>query len=128
MDGQLVQMVNKYDSNFDKVFDYDEFQNFAKILGVTPKMLMMDIDVNHDGVVSQDEVINYLKAKTSGHQLAQIFNQYASRKKDSKTLTMTPLNLQKFFIQIQEEPISELEAYQLVITFTSGIDPQIKKG
>ena len=127
MDGQLVQMVNKYDSNFDKVFDYDEFQNFAKILGVTPKMLMMDIDVNHDGVVSQDEVINYLKAKTSGHQLAQIFNQYASRKKDSKTLTMTPLNLQKFFIQIQEEPISELEAYQLVITFTSGIDPQIKR-
>ena len=126
-DGQLIQMVNKYDTNYNKVFDYEEFQYFSKILGITPKLLMIDIDVNHDGIVSQEEIIKYLKARTSGFQLTQIFNQYAKRKKDSKIFTMSPLNLQKFFHEIQEEPISELEAYQLVVNYTNGIDSQIKR-
>ena len=81
MDGQLTQMVNKYDTNFDKVFDYEEFQSLAKTLGVTPKLLMLDIDANHDGVVSEDEVIQYIKDKTSGTQVLKIFNQYAKKKK-----------------------------------------------
>ena len=127
MDGQLTQMVNKYDTNFDKVFDYDEFQSFAKILGVPPKLLMIDVDVNHDGMVTQDEVINYLKAKTSGYQLTKIFNQYASRKKDKTVYTMNPLDLQKFFHEMQEEPITLLEAYQLVVNFISGIEVKIKR-
>ena len=127
VDGQLVQMVNKYDSNFDKVFDYDEYQNFSKSLGVDPKLLMIDIDVNHDGVISQEEVINYLKTKTNGHDLLKTFNRYASRLKSDKTFNMTPSGLQKFFHEVQEEPISDLEAYQLVINNLSDIDRQIKR-
>ena len=127
IDGQLVQMVNKYDSNFDKVFDYDEYQNFSKSLGVDPKLLMIDIDVNHDGVISQEEVINYLKTKTNGHDLLKTFNRYASRLKSDKTFNMTPSGLQKFFHEVQEEPISDLEAYQLVINNLSDIDRQIKR-
>ena len=123
MDGSLVQMVNKYDTNYDKVFDYDEFQYFSKILGISTKLLMIDIDINHDGVISQEEIIEYLKEKTSGYQLTQFFNQYTSREKD----TLTPLNLQKFFHDIQEEPISELEAYQLVVNYINGIDYQVKR-
>ena len=125
IDGQLTQMVNKYDSNFDQVFDYDEFQYFAKMLGVPPKLLILDVDVNHDGVVSQDEIIKYLKSKTSGYQLTQIFNQYATRHKD--TSLITPLNLQKFFHQTQEEPITELEAYQLVINYITGLDIKFRR-
>ena len=125
MDGQLSQMVNKYDTNFDQVFDYDEFQYFSKMLGVPPKLLILDIDVNHDGVVSQDEIIKYLKSKTSGYQLTQIFNQYATRQKDISRIT--PLNLQKFFNQTQEEPISILEAYQLVINFVTGLDIKFRR-
>ena len=127
IDGSLVQMVNKYDTNYDKVLDYDEFQYFSKILGISPKLLMIDIDVNHDGVVSEEEIIQYLKARTSGYQLTQIFNQYASREKDSKIFTMSPLNLKKFFHELQEEPISELEAYQLVVNYINGIDFQVKR-
>ena len=127
MDGQLVQMVNKYDTNFDKVFDFDEFQNFSKLLGIPSKFLMLDIDMNHDGVISQEEIIQYLKSKTSGYQLAQIFNQYATRKKNSTIFTMGPQELQKFFHELQEEPISELETYQLIITFLNGIDEHIKR-
>ena len=127
MEGQLIQMVNKYDTNFDQKFDYEEFQYFSKILDMSPKLLMIDIDINHDGVVSQEEIINYLKAKTSGYQLSQIFNQYSIRKKDSTIFTMSPLRLQKFFHEIQEEPISELEAYQLVISYKTGIENQLKR-
>ena len=127
MDGHLIQMVNKYDTNFDKVFDYKEFQNFAKSLGVDTQLLMMDIDVNHDGIVSQEEIIDYLKAKTSGHELITTFNRYATRLKDNKVFNMTPSGLQKFFHEVQEEPISELEAYQLIISNISGIDLQIKR-
>ena len=127
MDGHLIQMVNKYDTNFDKVFDYKEFQNFAKSLGVDTQLLMMDIDVNHDGIVSQEEIIDYLKSKTSGHELITTFNRYATRLKDNKVFNMTPSGLQKFFHEVQEEPISELEAYQLIISNISGIDLQIKR-
>ena len=125
MDGHLIQMVNKYDTNFDKVFDYKEFQNFAKSLGVDTQLLMMDIDVNHDGIVSQEEIIDYLKAKTSGHELITTFNRYATRLKDNKVFNMTPSGLQKFFHEVQEEPISELEAYQLIISNISGIEKNI---
>ena len=127
MEGQLIQMVNKYDINFDQKFDYEEFQYFSKILDMPPKLLMIDIDINHDGIVSQDEIINYLKAKTSGYQLSQIFNQYSTRKKDNTIFTMSPLGLRKFFHEIQEEPISELEAYQLVINYKTGIEYQLKR-
>ena len=76
VDGQLMQMVNKYDTNFDKVFDYDEFQRFSKSFGIDPKLLMIDIDANHDGVISQEEVINYVKMKTSGVELIRTFNRF----------------------------------------------------
>ena len=126
MDGQLIQMVNKYDTNFDKIFDYDEFQNFSKSLGIDPKLLMIDIDANHDGVITQEEVVNYVKNKTNGQELIKIFNKYASKSKDA-SFNITPIGLQKFFHEIQEEPISELEAYQIIINNKSGLDLQIKR-
>ena len=126
MDGQLIQMVNKYDTNFDKIFDYDEFQRFSKSLGIDPKLLMIDIDANHDGVITQEEVVNYVKNKTNGQELIKIFNKYASKSKDA-SFNITPIGLQKFFHEIQEEPISELEAYQIIINNKSGLDLQIKR-
>ena len=127
IDGQLIQMVNKYDTNFDKVFDYDEFQHFAKSLGVDPKLLMIDIDVNHDGVISQEEVINYLRTKTNGAELIKTFNRYATRLKTGKTFNMTPSGLQKFFHEVQDEPITELEAYQIIIDNKSDLEREIKR-
>ena len=127
IDGHLTQMVNKYDTNFDKVFDYQEFQNFSNSLGVDPTLLMMDIDTNHDGVISEEEIMEYLKCKTNGQDLLPIFNKYATRLKDNKIFNMTPSGLLKFFHEVQEEPISELEAHQLIIRNKSGIDLPIKR-
>ena len=79
IDGHLVQFVNKYDTNFDKVFDYNEFKNLAKSLGVDHKLLIMDVDANKDGIITQEEVLNYLKSKINGNEVAKIFNEYASK-------------------------------------------------
>ena len=49
--------MNKYDTNFDKEFNYDEFQKLAKSLWVNPKLLILDIDVNHDGIASQEKYL-----------------------------------------------------------------------
>ena len=123
IDGHLVQFVNKYDTNFDKVFDYNEFKNLAKSLGVDHKLLIMDVDANKDGIITQEEVLNYLKSKINGNEVAKIFNEYASKKINSEEKVMVPNDVYNF----QREMISQLEAYQLVINFLHGIEPEIKR-
>jgi len=127
IDGQLIQIVNKYDTNFDKEFNYDEFQQLARSLGVDPKLLILDIDVNHDGIISQEEVLTYLKNKTGGEEMSNIYSKYATKIVNGSYYEMSPKGLQKFFNEIQDEPISELEAYQLVINYLEGIDRKIKR-
>jgi len=127
IDGHLISVANKYDKNFDKVFDYKEFQHFAKSLGVDPKLLILDVDVNHDGVITYDEVLNYLKTKIHSLDIFSIFTQYASKKIDEKNKIMLPNDLQYFFHKIQNELISDLESYQLVINFLDNIEPQVRR-
>ena len=127
IDGHLTQFVNKYDNNYDKVFDYNEFNKLAKSLGVEPRLLIMDIDANHDGIITQEEVLNYLKSKLEGNEVEKIFNQYASKKLNSEEKLMLPNDLYNFFHDVQKELISELESYQLVVNFLYGIDSKIKR-
>ena len=127
IDGHLTQMVNKYDANFDKVFDYKEFQALAKSLGFEPKLLIIDIDANSDGIITHEEVLNYLKSKIDGSEISKVFNKYASKKINPEEKFMVPNDVYNFFRVEQKELISELESLQLVINFISGIDPQIKR-
>ena len=127
VDNAIFQIANKYDTNFDKELDYEEFKGFAKEIGVQPSVLMMDVDLNHDGVVTSDEIIVYLKEKTSGEQFLVLFKKYASKKKGDKELSMSPIELKKFFHEIQQENISDLEAYQLIVNFLTEPNNKIKK-
>ena len=127
IDGYLIQIANKYDQNFDKVFDYKEFQLFAKSFGMDPKLLIIEVDANHDGVITYNEILDYLKTKINTNDVSKVFNEYASIKIDSQNKAMLPSDLNSFFRKVQEENISELEAYQLVINFLDGIEPQIKR-
>ena len=127
IDGHLTQMVNKYDTNFDKVFDYKEFKALAKSLGVEPKSLIIDVDANHDGIITQEEVLNYLKSKINGNDVAKIFDIKASKKINSEEKVMLPNDIYNFFREIQKEMISDLESYQLVITYLNGLDINIKR-
>ena len=126
VDNAIFQIANKYDTNFDKELDYNEFKAFASEIGVKPSVLMMDVDLNHDGVVTSDEISAYLKEKTSGEQFQAIFGKYASKKGNSEEPTMSPMELKKFYKEIQQENISDLEAYQLVVNFVNESNSKIK--
>ena len=127
VDSAIFQIANKYDTNFDKELDYEEFKAFAKEIGVKPTVLMMDVDLNHDGVVTSDEVMNFLKEKTSGEQFAVLFGKYGSKKNGKEEVTMSPIELKKFFHEIQQENISDLEAYQIVVNYLSEQNTKIKR-
>ena len=127
VDNAIFQIANKYDTNFDKELDYNEFKAFANEIGVKPTALMMDVDLNHDGVVTNDEIMAYLKEKTSGEQFAVLFGKYASKKNNEENATLSPVDLKKFFYEIQQENISDLEAFQLIVNFSSEINNTIKK-
>ena len=126
MDNEIFQIANKYDTNFDQEYDYEEFKGFAKEIGVKPKILILDVDLNHDGIVTRDEIIEFLKSKTSGQQFAVLFRKYAIKKNEKEIIT--PMQLKKFFHEIQNEKICDLEAYQLIIHYSNDIkDNNIKR-
>ena len=127
VDNAIFQIANKYDTNFDKELDYEEFKGFANELGIKPNILLMDVDLNHDGVVTSDEIVTYLKEKTSGEQFLVLFGKYGSKKKGEKEVSMSPMELKKFFHEIQQENISDLEAYQIVVTYITSTNKKIKK-
>ena len=67
-------------------------------------LLKMEFDLNHDGEVSIDELIQYIKSKTSGENLKEVFEKYSSKNYNNE-YKMNQLNLKKFFYEIQEEPL-----------------------
>ena len=71
--GHLTYVVNKYDFNSDNKFDKNEFQFLSSKLGLSKKFLIKYLDTNKDGIVTQDELIQYLKSKTSGEALNDVF-------------------------------------------------------
>ena len=125
--GHITQMANKYDVNLDNEINTDEFKLLANKLGISHKLLKKYLDVNNDGIVSQEELIQYLKSKTSGENLNEIFQKFATIEKSNNEYYMTPINLKKFFHEVQEEPISDLETYQLLINFKGGLDFNLKR-
>ena len=58
--------------------------------------------------------------------MSNIYNKYATKIVNGSYYEMSPKGLQKYFNEIQDQTISELEAYQLVINYFDGIDIKIK--
>ena len=125
MEQEIFQIANKYDTDFNQVYDCDEFRNFANEIGVKPDLLLLDVDLNNDGIITRDEILHFLKSKTSGEQFAVLFKKYSINKNDKEIIT--PPQLKKFFHEIQKEDICDLESYQLVINFLNNVDNNIKR-
>ena len=126
IEGHLIELINKYDLDSDNKYNNSELQLIFNKLGISAKLLKMEFDLNHDGEVSIDELIQYIKSKTSGENLKEVFEKYSSKNYNNE-YKMNQLNLIKFFYEIQEEPLSDLETYQLLINFKNGIDITIKR-
>lgn len=132
MEERINNLFDKNNDNFDDILDENEFKNLAEEIGIEHKELLLYIDNNRDGFITKAEVLNYFKSLISGTEFLEIFKKYSSIKKDNNNnenneYTMNPEELKKFFNEVQKEPISELEAFQLIINFKSYISNELKR-
>ena len=131
MEDNINALFNKSNNNFDNVLDEKEFKNLAKEIGIDDKELLLYIDLNKDGIITKEEIIHYFNSLISGNEFNEIFKKYSSIKNhkdnNNKEYTMNPKELKKFFNNVEKEPISDLEAYQLLINFKSSLSLEIKR-
>ena len=102
--------------NYDKIFDHIEFKKFCEHSGILPSLLMITIDKNKAGLITKEELKNYLRTNMCGEIYRDIFNKYSNNK-----IRLNYKELQLFFDIEQKERISELEAIQIIINFNINI-------
>ena len=127
MEDNINALFNKNNDNFDNILDDKEFKNLAKEIGVDNRELLLYVDLNKDGIITKEEIMNYFNSLISGVEFSDIFKKYSSIKNNKKEHTMNPTELKKFFNEVQKEPISDLEAYQLLINFKSNLSNETKR-
>ncbi len=97
MEQEIFQMADKYDENFNKVYDWEEFKNFANKIGVKQDLLLLDVDLNDDGIITRDEILHFLKSKTSSEQFSGLFKKFAININNKEVIT--PVQWKNFFIK-----------------------------
>ena len=111
--------LDKFNENFNDQLEDDELKYFASHLGIDYNLLKSQIDINRDNTISINEMKTYLKQKLSGEQFRPIFEKYATLENSNKEKCMGPIDLQRFFLEVQKEEISYLESCQIIIEFNS---------
>ena len=121
------KLWTKYDKNFDKTLNKDEFQILAREIGFNKKILIDNIDVNGDGIIEYNEVLDYFKKFTGGLVYADIFNQYSTLISDKGRKVWSYKNLQYFFYDYQKESLTDYETLELLIKFKRNFDEDKKE-
>ena len=111
--------IDKFNDNFNNELEDDELKYFAEHLGISDYVLKNEIDINKDNKVSIDEFKIYLKKRCSGQQFKPIFEKYGTLQNRYNERCMGPIDLQRFFLEVQKEEISYLESCQIIIEFNS---------
>ena len=111
--------VVRFNENYNDEFEDDELRGFAEHLGLNFSILKGEMDINKDNTVTMDEMKTYLRKKMSGELFRPIFDKYATLQNSLNEKVMGPIDLQKFFLEIQKEEISYLESCQIIIEFNS---------
>ena len=123
----MLISLEKYNENFNNELEDDELKYFASHLGINYHVLKTEIDVDRNNTVTMNELKDYIKKKLSGEQFRPIFEKYATLENRYKERCMGPVDLQKFFLEVQREEISYLEACQIIIEFNSYENPDKKR-
>ena len=111
--------LDKFNQNFNDELEDDELKYFASHLGINYSILKEQIDIDKDNTITISELKAYLKRKLSGETFKPIFDKYATLQNRYNEKVMGPIDLQKFFLEVQKEEISYLEACQIIIEFNS---------
>ena len=123
----LQNLWHKYDKNFDKELNNTEVNRFAKDLGISKKEIFILLDANKDGKITKDEVIEYFKKNTGGHQYAEYYNQYATLISKENKKVFSPNDLINFFKEVEKEDLDILESFELILNFKENINEDNKK-
>ena len=124
----IETLFDKINDNFDDLLDQKEFQHLAKEIGIDAKELLLYIDINKDGIITKEEVINYFKGILKDLEFTEIFEKYATIKNNQTNIyTMNQEELKLFFLEEQKEQITDLELYQLIILYNSKINRKTKR-
>ena len=107
--------------SFKQDVDEEELRYFANYIGIDYKFLQNQLKKNKNKNLSMNDLKNYLRTKLSGKKFENIFKKYATFKEDDDDdeVFMGPEDLQKFFLEVQKEEISLLEACQIIIQFNN---------
>ena len=124
----IETLFDTINDNFDDLLDQKEFQHLAKEIGIDAKELLLYIDINKDGIITKEEVINYFKGILKDLEFTEIFEKYATRKNNETNIyTINQEELKLFFLEEQKEQITDLELYQLIILYNSKINRKTKR-
>ena len=123
----LQNLWHKYDKNFDKELNNTEVNRFAKDLGISKKEIFILLDTNKDGKITKEEVIEYFKKNTGGHQYAEYYNQYATLISKENKKVFSPNDLINFFKEVEKEDLDILESFELILNFKENINEDNKK-
>ena len=123
----LQNLWHKYDKNFDKELNNIEVKRFAKDLGISKKEIFILFDINKDGKITKEEVIEYFKKNTGGHQYAEYYNQYATLISKENKKVFSPNDLINFFKEVEKEDLDILESFELILNFKENINEDNKK-
>ena len=124
----IERLFDKINDNFDDLLDQKEFQHLAKEIGIDAKELLLYIDINKDGIITKEEVINYFKGILKDLEFTEIFEKYATIKNNETNIyTINQEELKLFFLEEQKEQITDLELYQLIILYNSKINRKTKR-
>ena len=123
----LQNLWHKYDKNFDKELNDAEVNKFAKDLGISKKEIFILLDTNKDGKITKEEVIEYFKKNTGGHQYAEYYNQYATLISKENKKVFSPNDLINFFKEVEKEDLDILESFELIINFKENLNEDDKK-
>jgi Ca2+-binding EF-hand superfamily protein len=117
-----------YDKDFSQKLDYEEFKKFVHELNLkldkdqSVKELFLSLDIDNSGFIEFQEFVDYYRKITSGLELNFIFNRFSNGK---SFLSIT--EIQDFFLSIQKEKITCLEAAKIIIIFKHNLDPTVFK-
>ena len=124
----IERLFDTINDNFDDLLDQKEFQHLAKEIGIDAKELLLYIDINKDGIITKEEVINYFKGILKDLEFTEIFEKYATIKNNETNIyTINQEELKLFFLEEQKEQITDLEVYQLIILYNSKINRKTKR-
>ena len=124
----IERLFDTINDNFDDLLDQKEFQHLAKEIGIDAKELLLYIDINKDGIITKEEVINYFKTILKDLEFTEIFEKYATIKNNETNIyTINQEELKLFFLEEQKEQITDLELYQLIILYNSKINRKTKR-